>query len=298
MIHGYAKDALLAAAGFGLFAAGDAAGKTLTGAMTPFEISFWYGFFSLVCLLLAAPRLGGLRATVRSRKLKWHALRAVLTGIMPPLIFFALQTMPLVNFYTLVFTAPFLSALIAVPFLKEKIPPARWLIILGGFAGVVVSMRPDVHGIGLTEIAVLLTALSFALRNLIVQRMGSQETILSYGLYPYLGIVAVSAPFVFADFNWPGLHEFSLTAFIGASSAIGLIALSIAFRDNPSSVIAPLHYTQLIWGLLFGVAVFGQGPDLWTLTGAAIVTACGVALIIVERRQGKTTPPDARVLPP
>jgi S-adenosylmethionine uptake transporter len=48
-------------------------------------------------------------------------------------------------------------------------------------------------------------------------------------------------------------------------------------------VLAPVHYSLLIWGTMYGWLVFDQLPDAWTWLGALIVVASGVYTLHRER---------------
>ncbi len=277
------KAIALAYLGFFLYAIVDVTGKSLAHQMSAFEFTFWFSIPALLSLMVLSPWLGGLKTTLRTTKMKWHLLRAVLTAFIPALNFYALAHMSLVNFYTIVFTAPFFTALLSIPFLKEKVPVSNFILICVGFAGVLLAMRPDINDIGWPEIAVLVTAFTFAFRNLIVPKMGKQETLLSYGLYSYLAIMLASAGPVLMDFELPDLHTAALLCIGGISGGIGIVVGSVAFRMAPPSLVASTHYSQILWGLIFGVALFHDYPDIWDLSGAAIVSGCGLALIWISR---------------
>jgi drug/metabolite transporter (DMT)-like permease len=49
-------------------------------------------------------------------------------------------------------------------------------------------------------------------------------------------------------------------------------------------VIAPLNYGQLIGTVIIGYLAFGEFPDLWTWTGAAIIVMSGLYIFHRERR--------------
>lgn len=281
---------LYAAAGFGLFALGDATGKSLFPAMNSFEVSFWYGVGSVIVLLALSPKLGGIEKSLRTDKIKWHGLRAFCTGLMPPLIYYALAFMPMVTFYTLVFLAPLFTVMLSSLFFGERVSVKRWALIALGFIGVVIAVNPvaALSGAGQTPLlpvlAVLATAFIFASRNIIMRKLGNSETPLSLALYPSLGIIVLSAVPVFSNFNLPEIPALAATFFIGFTSATGLILLSSAFRMADSALVAPLHYTQLFWGALLGFLMFGEWPDLWMGAGALIVVASGAALLLDQQK--------------
>jgi drug/metabolite transporter (DMT)-like permease len=57
----------------------------------------------------------------------------------------------------------------------------------------------------------------------------------------------------------------------------------LAFRYGDASVLAPFSYTQLLWVSLLGFLVFGEVPDILTVTGAAVIVASGLYTAHRER---------------
>lgn len=58
--------------------------------------------------------------------------------------------------------------------------------------------------------------------------------------------------------------------------------LILAHRLAPASLVAPFVYTEIVWIVALGVLIFGDWPDRWTMTGAAIVIASGLYLFYRE----------------
>jgi drug/metabolite transporter (DMT)-like permease len=57
----------------------------------------------------------------------------------------------------------------------------------------------------------------------------------------------------------------------------------LAFRYANASVLAPFSYTQLLWVGSLGFVIFGEVPDVWTVTGAVFVVASGLYTAHRER---------------
>ena len=57
----------------------------------------------------------------------------------------------------------------------------------------------------------------------------------------------------------------------------------LAFRYADASVLAPFSYTQLLWVSVLGFLVFGEVPDVYTVTGAAFIVASGLYTAHRER---------------
>jgi drug/metabolite transporter (DMT)-like permease len=56
-------------------------------------------------------------------------------------------------------------------------------------------------------------------------------------------------------------------------------------------VVVPFQYTWLLWGGVFGYAVFGEKPAPTTLIGGAIIVAAGIYIFFREaKRKGSEEP--------
>ena len=81
-----------------------------------------------------------------------------------------------------------------------------------------------------------------------------------------------------------------MLAGIGVTGALGQYAITEAFRVGEASLIAPLEYTALAWGVLLDLALWRTLPDGVTWIGAAIIIASGIYLV---RRERAPAPPIA-----
>src|SRR5690606_10218372 len=82
-----------------------------------------------------------------------------------------------------------------------------------------------------------------------------------------------------------------VVAGIGVVGTLAQVLLTEAFRRGEASLIAPLEYTPLVWGVLLDVALWQILPDGVTWLGAAIIVASGLYLIRRERvRAAAPTP--------
>jgi drug/metabolite transporter (DMT)-like permease len=71
--------------------------------------------------------------------------------------------------------------------------------------------------------------------------------------------------------------------FIGVASTAGQWIVVLAVRYADASVLAPFSYTQLLWVGILGFLVFGELPDVWTVTGAVCIVASGLYTAHRER---------------
>jgi len=198
---------------------------------------------------------------------------------------FALRYLQLDQAQAIMFSTPFFLALLAGPLLGEWFGWRRWTAIWIGFLGVLAVTRPGAGGIHPAALLSLAGALCYALYSIITRllaRTDSTETTLFYS--NLVGAVAtVSAlPFVWTTPR-DGIVIAAMIA-MGAFASLGHYLLIAAHRLTPVSVLAPFIYAQLIGAIAFGYLVFGDVPNRWTLSGAAIVTGCGLYLLYRERK--------------
>ena len=69
------------------------------------------------------------------------------------------------------------------------------------------------------------------------------------------------------------------------------LLITRALKLAPASTLAPLHYTLLLWAVVFGLVFFGDVPGPRILVGAAIVVVAGL-FIFHRQKVVDTVPPE------
>jgi len=194
--------------------------------------------------------------------------------------------------YTLIFVGPFFATLLSIVFLRDKVGIYRWLSMLGGFAGVLVVLRPGVERLEPAALGILLAAVLFAVATIIARRIGEDEPLLAFSLFGSIVSLQVYAVATFWDGKAmiPSGGQWGLFALIGAFHVGGSLMTARAFSTTETALVAPFHYVQLLWGTLFGVLIFSTVPDIWTALGASLLVMSGLFLIYREHvRQRELT---------
>ncbi len=154
------KGILLSLAAFSLWACGDALVKYLGHRESIYALAFWTEIVVIAILLIVgvSGKMGTLRHAVLNPHLKWSVLRGALVFVQFMSGMYCFIHMELAKAYTLIFTAPLLTALLAFLLMKESVGMVKSLAIALGFAGVLVVLRPGLiplevpvigHGAGL-----------------------------------------------------------------------------------------------------------------------------------------------------
>ena len=271
---------LVAVAAFSLM---DASMKMLAPHYPPMQVAAMRGLTSLPLVLLWALIDGGPMQLVRIR---WplHLLRGVLSVIMLVAFVYGLQTLPLAETYSLFFVAPLLITALAVPILGERVGWRRWLAILIGLCGTLIVLRPSGQGmLSLGGLAVIVSAMGYALSAITVRVLGRTDSTQSMVVWMLAMLSVFSLALAWRGWMPVDAADWKPIATLAISGAIGQYGITEAFRSAPASVIAPLEYTALIWGLGLDWSLWGTLPDRWMLAGAAVIVVCGLYLVRRER---------------
>lgn len=277
--------------GFFLFTIGDTTFKTITNSYPPIQLMYMVGGASVVMLVIYALIKGG-RKEFWVKHPKLHAFRACCATGCGILNLVAFQTIQLDVFYAVVFTAPFWVVILGRVLLKEKIGWHRGGALLFGFVVLLFMVRPDGALFSFGAFLTLIGTFLFAASMMAVRFMDDDENSLWFMLAGPLGTLVILFPalFFFEDFVMPTLMHVLMC--IGGSFVflLGAFCVAKAFQTASSvSVVAPFHYTQMIWGIIMGYIVFGDTPTSEILIGSGLLALSGVYLIRHEKRLSKMT---------
>src|SRR5258707_2360826 len=185
--------------------------------------------------------------------------------------FMAFRYLQLDEALAILFSTPFMVAILAGPMLGEWVGWRRWIAIGVGLLGVLVVVRP---GLGGLQWAALLSGGSavcyafYSITTRMLARYDSSQTTLFYSNMLGAAIMLPVLPFVWTPPR--SVLDAVLMVALGAFGAFGHYLLILAHRHAPASVLSPLMYTQLIWATAFGYLIFANVPSRRTLAGDAL----------------------------
>jgi drug/metabolite transporter (DMT)-like permease len=271
------------------FALLDGSAKWLVQSV-PVLMVVWLRFVThtLIASALLFPMRGA--ALVRTRHLRWHLLRGVMFVAMTGMNFWALQYLQLTVTASIFFLVPILVALLSAPLLGEKLDARRWAAIVGGFAGVLVVVRPGSAAFHPAILLSLANAVLYAFFNMMTRKLAAYDPPETIQFVPAVVASVLLAPFALAAWQAPpGWFEWLVLCMMGVFGGTGHYLLALAHRYAPASTLAPFLYQQILYMALFGYLAFGNVPDRETWIGAAIVVASGLYLFSRERRSLRTS---------
>ncbi len=204
----------------------------------------------------------------------------------------AVQVMPIADALAIAFVEPFVILFIGRFFMGEEVGPRRLGASVVGFVGALFVIQPSFVTFGTVALYPLGTAVGFALYILLTRALSRHMHPVPMQLHTAWAAVLMMAPLLALGETFE-LGQLSLTPpegifwlwcfFVGLAATISHMSMSYALKYAPSSMLAPLHYFEMLTATLFGYLVFGDFPNALTWVGIAIITASGLYLIHRER---------------
>lgn len=288
--NGLRKESILGigfmALGMFVFSGVDTLAKLLTANIPPLQLT-WFRMLGLVFGIVVYMSLKG-RHIFKTSQLKLQIARGVCAVISASLFIYALSYVPLAEAVAVSFVAPFMVTLFAAVLLREQVGVRRWTAILIGFIGTLVIIRPGFDAFHPALLLVVVAAAAFAMRQVLSRLLSSTErTVTTVAYTGLVGSLLLTLPLPFVWQPVQTWNEIYLLFVFAGFAALGELMVIKALEVADTVVVAPVQYTLLIWGTLYGYFVFSQFPDFWTWVGAIIIISSGIYSLVREYRLSK-----------
>ncbi|MFW2541309.1 DMT family transporter [Primorskyibacter sp. 2E107] len=282
---------VLMALGFFCFAAGDIQAKVLTESLPALQIT-WFRMFGLFLGVAVALAFNRGRA-LRTKNPILQVSRGIAAAGSATFFIIAIGHVPLADAVAVSFVAPFIVTVLGALILREPVGMRRWIAVAIGFLGMLIVIRP---GLGVFHPAILLVVVAaslFATRQILSRWLSGGDSPLTTVAYTSISatlLLSCLVPFVWQTPQ--GWQVWALIFGLASCAAVGEVLVIRALDIAQAVVLAPLHYSLILWGTFYGFMVFGDLPDRWTLIGCAIIVASGLYTLHRERqsaRKARTT---------
>jgi drug/metabolite transporter (DMT)-like permease len=267
-----------------LFSLQDAAVKWLVVGIPVIQILFVRSITILgICLVIGRREvvIQSMRSPVRGPMV----IRSLLLFAAWLSYYNAARWLGLAELTTLYYAAPILITLLAVPVLKEDVPPIRWLAVVIGFCGVMVATDLISTGLAISWPVwlALQAAIFWAISTVLLRKTAMHErTIVQMTLSNFF-LAVFTGPALYVYWTPASLTTLALASLTGFIAALGQYAMFEGMRRAPVSILAPFEYTSLVWAFILGLLIWGDVPENNVFLGAGLIFAAGVTIILGER---------------
>ncbi|MDD9923153.1 MAG: DMT family transporter [Boseongicola sp.] len=214
-----------------------------------------------------------LNAGMTRRHLTMFSLRGVAQALGVILWFFAMTRITIAEVTAMNYLSPVYITLGAALFLGERLAVRRILAVVVAFVGALIILRPGFREISPGHIAMIGTAILFAVSYLIAKQLsGELSAPVIIGMLSITVTIALF-PFAYAVWVTPSWTEIGWMALVAFFATAGHYSMTLAFAAAPVTVTQPVTYLQLVWSTLLGVLFFAEPIDAWVVLGGSVILA-------------------------
>lgn len=277
-----------------MFTLNDAMGKWLVTTYAVGQVVF---VRSIGAFLLLGPMIAkqGVGQLFRIQSPGLQVLRVICLTTDTVLFFAAVAYLPLADVLTFYMAGPIYVAALSHFLLGEKVGWRRWIAIVLGFCGVLIALQPSSASLSWPAVFALGGSAAFGLTLILGRRLrGTSDTTLV--TWQTLAALIVGGIMSFTTWKTPSAPEFGAMLLLGVVSCMAHLLITRSLKLAPASLLAPLQYSMLVWGILFGFLFFDDVPSQHMLVGAVIIVLAGLFIFhrqkVVAEVPPETVPKD------
>lgn len=258
-----------------LFTAMDAMAKGLIARYAAPQV-IWVRFAGqalIVCLLLGPRRI---LPTLNSQHPWLHLARSACQLGATACFFSALPFIGLAEATALTDINPVLITLGAALFLGERLGPRRLFGVLAAMVGAMIVIRPGLSVFTPAALLPLAAAICYTGNALLTRHIGPRESPWTSLLHAAVfGTVAAGfvLPFFWTPIAPADMLRFAVIGCLGTGAQLCIIR---SFSMAEASAVAPFAYVGIIFATFWGITLYGEWPDFWTVIGALVIVSAGL----------------------
>jgi len=257
------------------------------------QVLCFRGFFGVVIYFFIMPR-DRIKNFYLTKRAGLHFLRCLFGLIALIAIFIALRNLPLATVVSISFAAPIFTTIFSIFFLSEKVGFYRWLAVSIGFIGIIVITEPGFGALNIYYIYPIIFCLGLSYVAIAIRQLSTTEPVWLIALN--FSIVITLASLFTIPFGWvmPSIQDLVLLCMIGFLGGFANLWLSQSFKLSEVSLVSPLKYLALVFGIIFGYLIWDEIPTTKTLLGALLVVASSLIILRREIYHKKEIPSTTR----
>ena len=303
---GSIRPVLFIVIGMFAIAVNDVLFKLFSGDYSLYQLVATRSGLALCILLPAFMRTTAFKTIITTRRPWLTALRCCLLVMANSLFFAGLASLPLAESSALVFLAPLVTMTLAHFVLGETVGPVRWAMAALAFAGMICVVQPFSASFERAYLLPLAAAFAYGTFNSVTRALARTEGTATLAFYPMLaffvssvilGLIFASSgdqsglhpslAFLTRPWQWPSLQDWVFMGLIGLGASVIASSLAAAYRMGEASFLAPFEYVYLVFGLIFGYAVWRDFPNDLALLGMAMILTAGIVMAWREVQKGR-----------
>ncbi|MDX0956177.1 DMT family transporter [Sinorhizobium medicae] len=258
--------------------------RFVAGEVHPIGIVFFRNLASLGALYLLIRSRGFV--VERTMSFHVHAIRAIIKLLALLAAFIAVTQIPLASATAIAFTMPLFVAFGSVLFLGERFSSGRALSLAGGFAGILIVVRPGAETFDTGAAWALASAVGLAIVALLMKVSAGREDPVSIAWLNLLVTVPVAFLLALPFWQTPSLFSLFLMTLQGIGGLFAQLSFARAMKLADASLLVTVDFIRLPLALVIGLLFFGEPIRLDVVIGGAIILG---AITLLFHREGRGT---------
>lgn len=286
-----AQGILLMLAAIFLFSAMDAVAKQLMQRFDVLQV-VWarYAGQMFVVAVILLPRLPAL---IRTKHLGLQLLRSAFLFCATWCFFTSLSFMEIASATAVMNIHPVLLTLGAALILRERLGPRRIIGIALALTGALIVIRPGADVMTWSSLLPLAAGACHASYALTTRFLGRDEPILTSFIYTALIGTLAASVIVVPVWQPPAATDWGIFLGLGIVGAAGQFFLIKSLTVAEAGAVAPFGYSGVVYSTLWGLILFQEVPDAYTVLGALVIVGAGVYVWHREIRASAVPAPGA-----
>lgn len=213
--------------------------------------------------------------------------------------FYIMGKIPLGEAITYNKTSPLFVAFFAWIFLREKLHWSAVIALALGFAGIIMIAQPEGGVFNKYDILGLFSGVGAALAYTSIRELrkyyDTRAIVMSFMLVGTLGpllfmaigsVVTVSEEWdwIIAPFVMPGEVQWLFIIAVGISATLSQLLMTKAYELTKAGIVGTISYTNILFGMIIGIALGDPIPGFWTILGIIRVIISGLIVALVKEK--------------
>jgi drug/metabolite transporter (DMT)-like permease len=230
----------------------------------------------------------GLKGFETSRPLL-HMTRVLCVGTAMACTYYAYRNLPLALATSIGMTGPLFTTVLSMLLLKDSVSLPKWALILFGYLGVIVMVRPDEMPISIGVWVEILANICAALSIICVKLLSRTEKTLTIMLYTVTTCIA--GLLVLGVWQTPATSDLMTLVAIGGVGVFSQYCSVTALRYANPSYLAPFEYTRMCFAIPVGYVFFEESPTIWLILGSLMIIGATYGLTRLELKSASQDQP-------
>ena len=169
--------------------------------------------------------------------------------------------------------SPFFAILMSIFILKEKPNRIEWLSVLLAFIGAAFVAKPSAGIASFPALIAILGGFTAGTAYTYVRKLGLPVIVMFFSAFSTL----VLLPNLLLHYQPMTMKQLIFLILAGSSAACAQLAVTTAYQNAPARDISVFDYSQVIYAAIFGLILFGELPDVWSIVGYIIIIGTAFA---------------------